>query len=268
MLPNASVLTDKENIRDVIMSGDSESLIGGLTAGRTVKEIADSISFVWKDPVAYRYNGQRAIIVQCNNAYGFTAEDTRLALEKQINEKVNFPKGYTMKWLGEYKASTDSNKYLFRSFPIAVIFMFAVLVYLFKDFRKPLIIFLCLPLAYIGIVLGVLVSGKPFSFVAVVGALGLIGMMIKNGVVLLDEVTAQINAGVIPMEALLSASSSRLRPVMMASGTTILGMIPLISDAMFGPMAVAIMGGLLVGTVITLMIIPVFYALFFKIICD
>lgn len=137
MLPNASVLTDKENIRDVIMSGDSESLIGGLTAGRTVKEIADSISFVWKDPVAYRYNGQRAIIVQCNNAYGFTAEDTRLALEKQINEKVNFPKGYTMKWLGEYKASTDSNKYLFRSFPIAVIFMFAVLVYLFKDFRKP-----------------------------------------------------------------------------------------------------------------------------------
>lgn len=268
MLPNASVLTDKENIRDVIMSGDSESLIGGLTAGRTVKEIADSISFVWKDPVAYRYNGQRAIIVQCNNAYGFTAEDTRLALEKQINEKVNFPKGYTMKWLGEYKASTDSNKYLFRSFPIAVIFMFAVLVYLFKDFRKPLIIFLCLPLAYIGIVLGVLVSGKPFSFVAVVGALGLIGMMIKNGVVLLDEVTAQINAGVIPMEALLSASSSRLRPVMMASGTTILGMIPLISDAMFGPMAVAIMGGLLVGTVITLMIIPVFYALFFKIKCD
>ena len=268
MLPNASVLTDKENIRDVIMSGDSESLIGGLTAGRTVKEIADIISFVWKDPVAYRYNGQRAIIVQCNNAYGFTAEDTRLALEKQINEKVNFPKGYTMKWLGEYKASTDSNKYLFRSFPIAVIFMFAVLVYLFKDFRKPLIIFLCLPLAYIGIVLGVLVSGKPFSFVAVVGALGLIGMMIKNGVVLLDEVTAQINAGVIPMEALLSASSSRLRPVMMASGTTILGMIPLISDAMFGPMAVAIMGGLLVGTVITLMIIPVFYALFFKIKCD
>lgn len=85
---------------------------------------------------------------------------------------------------------------------------------------------------------------------------------------LLDEVTAQINAGVIPMEALLSASSSRLRPVMMASGTTILGMIPLISDAMFGPMAVAIMGGLLVGTVITLMIIPVFYALFFKIKCD
>ena len=124
------------------------------------------------------------------------------------------------------------------------------------------------PLAYIGIVMGIFVSGKPFSFVAVVGALGLIGMMIKNGVVLIDEITAQIKTGVEPVEALLSASSSRLRPVMMASGTTILGMIPLISDAMFGPMAVAIMGGLLVGTIITLMIIPVFYALFFNIKCD
>ena len=96
----------------------------------------------------------------------------------------------------------------------------------------------------------------------------MIGMMIKNGVVLIDEITAQIKTGVEPVEALLSASSSRLRPVMMASGTTILGMIPLISDAMFGPMAVAIMGGLLVGTIITSMIIPVFYALFFNIKCD
>lgn len=259
------------SIRWILSSSVTAVILGSidrLTSGRPVKEISDSISFEWKDPVAYRYNGQRAVIVQCNNAYGFTAEDTRLALEKKINERIDFPDGYSMKWLGEYKASTDSNKYLFRSLPIAVIFMFAVLVFLFRDFKKPLIIFLCLPLAYIGIVMGIFVSGKPFSFVAVVGALGLIGMMIKNGVVLIDEITAQIKTGVEPVEALLSASSSRLRPVMMASGTTILGMIPLISDAMFGPMAVAIMGGLLVGTIITLMIIPVFYALFFNIKCD
>ena len=269
MLPNISAVSGQENIYRILMTYDrKQALANGLTTGRPVKEIADSISFEWKDPVVYRYNGQRAIVVQCNNAYGYTAEDTRLALEKQICEQIDFPEGYTMKWLGEYKASTDSNKYLFRSLPIAVTFMFAVLVYLFRDFRKPLIIFLCLPLAYIGVVLGILVSGKPFSFVAVVGALGLIGMMIKNGVVLVDEITIQIKSGVEPKEALLSASSSRLRPVMMASGTTILGMIPLVSDAMFGPMAVAIMGGLLVGTIITLMIIPVFYALFFKIKCD
>lgn len=269
MLPNITAVTEEESIQRMLMDAERKQLlIDRLTSGRPVKEISDSISFEWKDPVAYRYNGQRAVIVQCNNAYGFTAEDTRLALEKKINERIDFPDGYSMKWLGEYKASTDSNKYLFRSLPIAVIFMFAVLVFLFRDFKKPLIIFLCLPLAYIGIVMGIFVSGKPFSFVAVVGALGLIGMMIKNGVVLIDEITAQIKTGVEPVEALLSASSSRLRPVMMASGTTILGMIPLISDAMFGPMAVAIMGGLLVGTIITLMIIPVFYALFFNIKCD
>ena len=93
-------------------------------------------------------------------------------------------------------------------------------------------------------------------------------MMIQNGGVLIEELTLQMNAGVPPVKALLGASSSRFRPVMMASGTTIFGMIPLISDAMFGPMAVAIMGGLLVGTVITLMIIPVFYALLFKIKCE
>lgn len=269
MLPIITAVTEEESIQRMLMDAERKQLlIDRLTSGRPVKEISDSISFEWKDPVAYRYNGQRAVIVQCNNAYGFTAEDTRLALEKKINERIDFPDGYSMKWLGEYKASTDSNKYLFRSLPIAVIFMFAVLVFLFRDFKKPLIIFLCLPLAYIGIVMGIFVSGKPFSFVAVVGALGLIGMMIKNGVVLIDEITAQIKTGVEPVEALLSASSSRLRPVMMASGTTILGMIPLISDAMFGPMAVAIMGGLLVGTIITLMIIPVFYALFFNIKCD
>ena len=102
---------------------------------------------------------------------------------------------------------------------------------LFKDFRKPTIIFLCLPLAAIGIVFGMLISGKDFGFVAIVGALGLIGMMIKNGVVLLDEITLQIASGKGRLVALLDSSSSRFRPVMMASLTTILGMIPLLGDA-------------------------------------
>lgn len=269
VMPDINTLTNESRVKDVLMSGaDKKDLITGLTYAKPVNSVTDSLSYVWKDPVVYRYNAQRAIMVQCNNASGYTAENTRQALEKKIKEQIHFPEGYTMKWLGEYKASTDSNKYLFMNFPIAIIMMFGILIYLFRDFKKPIIIFLCLPLAYIGIVFGILVSGKPFSFVAIVGALELIGMMIKNGVVLIDEITAQMNAGAKPVDALLAASSSRLRPVMMASGTTILGMIPLTSDAMFGPMAVAIMGGLLVGTIITLMIIPVFYALFFKIKCD
>ena len=141
--------------------------------------------------------------------------------------------------------------------------MIAILIALFRDFRKPAIIFLCLPLAAIGIVFGMLISGKDFGFVAIVGALGLIGMMIKNGVVLLDEISLQIASGKALLPALLDSSSSRFRPVMMASMTTILGMLPLLSDDLFGSLAVTIMGGLLVGTVITLVFIPVLYMLFF-----
>ena len=136
---------------------------------------------------------------------------------------------------------------------------------LFRDFRKPAIILLCLPLAAIGIVIGILISGKDFGFVAIVGALGLIGMMIKNGVVLLDEITLQIGSGKEPVTALLDSSSSRFRPVMMASMTTVVGMLPLLTDDLFGSLAVTIMSGLLVGTVITLVFIPVLYALLFGI---
>ena len=126
-------------------------------------------------------------------------------------------------------------------------------------------ILLCLPLAIIGIVAGMLLAGKDFGFVAIVGALGLVGMMIKNGVVLVDEVNIQIQSGKEPFMALLDASSSRLRPVLLAAMTTILGMIPLVNDDMFGALAVTIMGGLFVGTIITLVILPVLYALFYRI---
>ena len=143
--------------------------------------------------------------------------------------------------------------------------MIAILILLFKDYRKPIIILLCIPLILIGVVFGMLLSGKEFGFVAIVGILGLIGMMIKNGVVLMEEIGDQLSTGKDPMEALLDSSSSRFRPVMMASLTTILGMIPLLTDALFGSLAVTIMGGLLVGTLIILLFIPILYAIFFGI---
>ena len=156
-------------------------------------------------------------------------------------------------------------RYLFKNVPWAIVMMVVILIALFKDFKKPAIIFLCLPLAAIGIVFGMLISGKDFGFVAIVGALGLIGMMIKNGVVLVDEVNIQIQGGKEPFLAVLDASSSRLRPVLLAAMTTILGMIPLVNDDMFGALAVTIMGGLFIGTIITLVILPVLYAVFYRI---
>ena len=156
-------------------------------------------------------------------------------------------------------------KYLFRGFPICIVLMVLVLIMLFRDYKKPAIIFCCIPLVVVGVILAVWITGKPFGFVAIVGVLGLVGMMIKNGIVLMDEIHLEIMEGKPPHEALLYSAKSRLRPVMMASLTTILGMIPLVSDAMFGSLAVTIMGGLFFGTLITLIFIPVLYSIFFKV---
>ena len=170
-----------------------------------------------------------------------------------------------MQWQGEKIASTKSTKYLFKNFPLAVILMIAILIMLFKDYRKPLIILCCLPMILVGVVAVMLITGKVFDFVAIVGTLGLIGMLTKNGIVLMDEIALQIGRGEEPVTALVDSSQSRLRPVMMASLTTILGMIPLLTDPMFGSLSAVIMGGLLFGTLITLLFIPVLYALFFHI---
>jgi multidrug efflux pump subunit AcrB len=119
-------------------------------------------------------------------------------------------------------------------------------------------------MVFVGVVVTMVLCRKTFDFVAIVGTLGLIGMIIKNGIVLMDEITRQIGEGIDQRKALVDSALSRLRPVSLAALTTILGMIPLLSDSMFGSMAAAIMGGLLFGTIITLVFIPVLYSLFFK----
>ncbi len=229
-----------------------------------MRQAVDEIAVDWEEPVVRRYNGQRAMRAQSNPIPGKTADAVRTRIRDKV-ESIPLPPGYRMQWYGEYKASSESQEYLFMYLPLAVILMIAILIALFRDYRNPLIIILSLPLAIIGIVPGMLVTGREFGFVAIVGALGLMGMMIKNGVVLLREVAIQIDDGKKSYQALLDASSSRLRPVMMASLTTILGMLPLINDDMFGSMAVTMMSGLLLGSVITLMMMPVFYAVFFRI---
>ena len=263
VLPSTAALNE-ESLKGLLMGTMSgEELLSQSIGSIPLNQATKGISLKWEDPVVRRYNGQRAMRAQCNNALGYTAESARSLIAEKI-DTITLPEGYAKQWLGEHKASSDSMKYLFANIPLAVILMIAILIMLFKDFRKPIIIFCCLPLAAIGIVLGILISGKEFGFVAIVGALGLVGMMIKNGVVLLDEIGLQIASGKDQTQALLDSSSSRFRPVMMASLTTILGMIPLLGDDMFGSMAVTIMSGLLVGTVITLVFIPVLYAVFFK----
>lgn len=236
------------------------------TAMRTtpLKQVGSGINVEWEDPVVPRYNGQRAQTVMCSPVPGIETEKARTAIAEKI-ERIKLPDGYSLQWKGEKDASTRTMHYLFKNVPLGVVLMIAILIMLFKDYRKPAIILCCIPLLAIGIVGAMLLSGLSFTFCAIVGALGLVGMMMKNCIVLMDEIGAQISAGIEPAEALISSSESRLRPVMMASLTTILGMIPLLSDAMFGSMAATIMGGLLFSTLATLFFVPILYAMFFKI---
>lgn len=176
--------TVKELMTGMIGTDDVlKRLIGSVP----LNQASSGVEVGWEVPVVRRYNGQRSIAVQCNNAPGYTTTAARNSLLPKI-EALDIPPGYTTAWQGEYLASTQSQFYLFKNVPIAIVLILAILIALFKDFRKPLMILLCLPLAITGVVAGMLIAGKEFGFVAIVGALGLVGMMIKNGVVLVDEV--------------------------------------------------------------------------------
>lgn len=264
-MPSVSGLLTKDNLLRLRSGSLSrEDIINTVVGTKPLRQVSRSIEVQWEDPVVPRYDGQRMQRVQCTPMPGLETEKTRAALAREIR-KVKLPAGYTMTWQGEKAASQRSMKYLFANFPLAIILMIGILILLFKDYRKPLIIFACIPLVFVGVVFTMLLTGKTFTFVAIVGALGLIGMVVKNGIVLMDEINLQMEQGTDPVEALIQSSQSRLRPVMMASLTTVLGMIPLLTDAMFGSMAVTIMGGLLFGTLITLLFVPVLYAMFFQI---
>ena len=265
MIPNVGQFLNRSTMQK-LMTGTvtREDVIENLIQTTPLKQVSHGLDIKWEEPVVVRHNGQRSQRLQCSPCPGVGTEEARQAIAEKI-EKMELPEGYSLSWEGEKKASDQSMKYLFNGFPICIVFMILILVMLFKDYKKPTIIFCCIPLVVIGVMPVVMLTGKPFGFVAIVGVLGLIGMMIKNGIVLMDEITLEISQGIPLRVALVQSSKSRLRPVMMASLTTILGMIPLVPDSMFGSLAVTIMGGLFMGTLITLIFIPVLYAIFFKI---
>ena len=264
MMPNVGNVFNRSTVQK-LMSGrlDKDDVIRQVTSTTPLSQVSKGIDIRWEEPVVVRYNGQRQQRLQCSPAPGVSTESARQSIAKAI-ESIAIPEGYSLSWEGEYKASTQSKQYLFKGFPLSVVMMLLILIMLFNDFRRPAIIFSCIPLVVVGVFPSVLLSGKDFGFVAIVGILGLIGMMIKNGIVLIDEISLQTSQGKPLDRALIDSSKSRLLPVMMASLTTILGMIPLISDSLFGSLAVTIMGGLAAGTVIILIFIPVLYSLMYK----
>jgi len=188
-------------------------------------QIISGVKNIWEDPVIHRKNRKQTITVGCNPVKGNAS-----VLFKKLKpgiENIKLPPGYEFEWGGEYESSGDANKSLLKMIPIFFLAMVFTILTLFNALRQTFIIFLCLPFSIIGVTTGLLIIGEPFGFMCLLGLLGLSGMLIKNAVVLLDQIDLSISEGKKPYKAVLESSVSRLRPVMMATITTVLGMIPL-----------------------------------------
>lgn len=219
----------------------------------------------WENPEIWRRNGVRAIKVQCDVEGKRTPESIRKDIDKEI-KKMNFPDKYSYEWSGEYYEQDKNIKAVLESVPLQCILMFSICVLLFATLKDPIIIFAILPLSFIGIVPGLFLTNRPFGFMSIIGAISLSGMMIKNSIVLIDEIKYEIyTEKKDPYTAILDSAVSRIRPVTMTSATTIFGMLPLIFDPLYGDMAITIIFGLTASTILTLFVVPLLYAMFYKI---
>ena len=258
----------KDADKDSISLNDIKTLPVYSAKGRSVKveQVIDDFSLYYEFNVVRRFNREPCMLMQCEPKRGANTMAAFSHLWKEIQEKIQVPEGYKMTYFGEQSEQDKGNKAIAANIPLMFGLIYVTLLFLFpKYYRKPVLIMAMLPLIFIGVVLGLLVFGKSLDFFAMLGLLGLIGMNIKNAIVLVDEIGLQLNAGLSPVNAVIEATKTRIVPVTMASGTTILGMLPLLGDAMFAGMAATIMGGLFVSTILTIFVLPVTYCVFFKI---
>ncbi len=259
----------------------NEDLQGALAGGQGMSELQDrmfrsmplgnavrNIRFDWDEDVVLRMNGRRVIEAECDpnpDCPDATPAKVVASIQPAI-EAIPLPEGYAMRWVGEGELQGEAIGNLMKYLPLTIFLILAILLLLFNSWRKVLLILLCFPFVFCGITPSLLITGQPLTFMAIIGMMGLIGMMVKNAIVLVDEINRQQKEEhQLPYTAVIEATVSRVRPVLMASLTTIVGMIPLVGDPMYGSMALTIMGGLTVGTIITLILLPVFYAAMFRI---
>lgn len=249
---------DVENLKDIqIWSPVTRKSV-------PLSQVVSRIETVWEDSLIHRLDRKLTITASCEPTFGILAsnvfERTRPAIEA-----MTLPPGYTMEWGGDFEGSADARAGLMSSMPVTILLMVLIIIMLFNALRQPLIIWLTVPLAIIGVSFGLMAFDLPFDFMALLGFLSLTGMLIKNAIVLLDQIDLEIREGGTPHTAIVHSCLSRLRPVSMAAFTTVLGMIPLLTDVFFRSMAVTIMAGLTFATILTLVVVPVLYAIFFHI---
>ncbi|WP_333606808.1 efflux RND transporter permease subunit [Arsukibacterium sp.] len=211
-----------------------------------------------------RLDRQRTLTVEAEPAVGFTADQALKRVRPHL-EALALPTGYQLSFGGEYESAAEAQASLAAQLPLSFIVMLVISILLFGALKQPLVIWLIVPMSICGVTAGLLLSGLPFGFTALLGFLSLSGMLIKNAIVLVDEIELQLRQSTDKLQAIVQASTSRMRPVLLAALTTILGMAPLLWDAFFNSMAVTIMAGLAFATILTLIAVPVFYALLFRI---
>ena len=229
-----------------------------------LEQVADGVEFTSENTMIRRYDRARTIAIRAEPRDGENTNEAHQRIRPLI-ESMELPPNYRLEWGGDFEQSSDAQEALASTLAAPYLAMMLVTVLLFARVRQPLIIWAVVPMAICGVTFALLVTGKPFDFMALLGLLSLTGMLIKNAVVLVDEIDRQIADDVPRLTAIIEASTSRLRPVVMAAGTTVAGMVPLLFDPFFANMAVTIMGGLAFATLLTLLAVPCLYALFMRV---
>ncbi|MBQ3198029.1 MAG: efflux RND transporter permease subunit [Alistipes sp.] len=231
----------------------------------SIEQASSRFDFDYSTAIVGQYNRQRVMKAQCDPAEGVNTQLLFDDLLRKVRSEVRIPDGYTLKIFGEQESQEESNAALAANMPLALVLIFIVLLLLFGNYRDPIVILLMTPLIFIGVAGGLIITGNSFDFFSLLGLIGLVGMNIKNAVILLSAINELRAEGVPPAEAIVRAAKRRLVPVVLASVTTILALIPLLFDSLFAGMAATIMGGLFVATILTMCVLPVVYALFYKI---
>lgn len=229
-----------------------------------IAQVVDGYDFVFENGKMRRFNRALAIQTQADPAPGVDSTVLFSQIQSKV-EAIPLPDSYTLTWRGEYGNSSDANAGLAATMPLGIGAMVVVVFLLFNAVRQPIIIWLTVPLALIGVVYGLIFTGTSMEFMAILAVLSLIGMLIKNAIVLLDQTDTEIADGKARMEAVVDAAVSRVRPVSLGVLTTVLGVVPLLWDPFFKSLAVVIICGLSFATILTLIIVPTLYAVFFKV---
>ncbi len=228
-----------------------------------LEQVTDGFEYRVENTQFNRWNRVPTITVGADIPAELTAASVHSEIRAAV-EAMDLPLGYSMEWGGEFENSSKANESLGKQLPLSLLIMVMISILLFNAVRQPIIIWLLVPMSVNGVVIGLLGTGLPFTFTALLGLLSLSGMLIKNGIVLVEEIDLVREEGVPLRKAIIDASASRVRPVALAAVTTILGMAPLLSDAFFVSMSITIMGGLAFASILTLVAAPVFYYIFFK----